>query len=276
MVHVKKFFLSSWGTHLLISTLLLVSSFTTPVRATTGGTVLASASALAGCAAVGRAIYNYAELRSIQMKGRTEHILFGDAQDSARLKLYNWKRNQWSTARAILDNREAVKRELCSAVVNKEIVIFNLNNQIIEQPTWGHVAELIELEKKELKEDLLFLEKKHVTYYRFWPDLFDPFGLLVDIKQACLAEGIDPYGIAGITSEQEARLESRMNGACKTKWWHLFRPNYGKATRIYWREYKLYLRLEALKRIIDDMKAGNDRVYLYQAPLQAQVFVQQQ
>ncbi len=128
-------------------------SFVTPVmvHATTGGAVMASATALAGCAAVGRALYNYAELRHIQFKGRTEHVLFGDNEQAARIKLYNWKRTQWSTARAILDNREAVKRELCSAIVNKEIVIFDLNGQVIEQPTWGHVAQAIDLEKKSSK-----------------------------------------------------------------------------------------------------------------------------
>jgi hypothetical protein len=275
MLFTKKLFPLSIS--FTISLLMPVSLFTPlKTQADATGAVIMSATALAGCAATGRALYNYAELRQIQMKGRTEHILFGDSEQSDWLKLYNWKRAQWPTARAILDNREAVKRELCSAIVNKEIVIFDLENRIIEQPTWAHVSQLIDLEKKELRQDLLFLEKKHVTYYGFWPALFDPFGLLADLKQACLQEGIDPYGLAGMSADQEQRLEHRMTTICQCKWWHLFRPNYGKATRIYWREYKLYLRLEAMKRIIDDMKAGNDRVYLYQAPaqVQAQVYVQ--
>lgn len=233
------------------------------VQATSWQVKTAGATAVAGVmAALSRYGYNFAELRAIQMRGRTSHILFGDAGQD-RLKLYNWKRGEWSSARSILENREAVKRELCSAVLNGDILLVDIEGNVIQEPTWGNVAELIEIEKEELSRDLRFLEEKHLVYYRFLSPLMDPRGILHDIKNACRAEGIDPYGLAGMTHDEEQRLEARMIKICQCKGWHIFRPNYGKASRIYWREYKLYMRLEALKRIVDDMNAGNDMLYQY-------------
>jgi hypothetical protein len=131
---IKKVFSGSMSVQLLIGALLFPAGVCTPttVRAANPAGIITSAAVVAGVLAGGRAVYNYAELRRIQMKGRTEHILFGDSEQSEYIKIYNWKRAQWPSARTILDNREAVKRELCSAIVNKEIVIFDKKYRIIE------------------------------------------------------------------------------------------------------------------------------------------------
>ena len=117
---------------------------------TTKSALLVGGTAVVGAVVGVRALWNFAELRDIQKRGRTDHLLFGDtSQDS--VKLYNWKRSQWPTVRTVMDNREAVKRELSSAIINREIVIVDHQGNIIERPTWAHVGQLIELEKRCLK-----------------------------------------------------------------------------------------------------------------------------
>ena len=254
----------------------LVTSFKTNCNnvsnvAIPAGIGLGAAGALAA-SIVG--VVNYAELRTIQMKGRTDHLLFGDDENRGTTQFRNWRRDEWPSAGDIQKNRQLVVTALSSAIINHEFIVTDDWGAVIDQPTWGDVSRAILREKQEIRADLEFLEKKHVSYFSFWPALFDAYGLLKDYKAACLAEGIDPYGVASWTKEQENRMEARMKQLCQCKWWHFpFKINYGKATRIYWREFKLWKRLDMLRKLIADMNADN--VHVQEAPPPYHVVLEQ-
>src|SRR3989337_2735863 len=94
-------------------------------------------------------VVNYAELRTIQMKGRTDHLLFGDDENRGTTQFRNWRRDEWPSAGDIQKNKQRVVTALSSAIINHEFIVTDDWGAVIDQPTWGDVSRAIMREKQE-------------------------------------------------------------------------------------------------------------------------------
>lgn len=251
---MKKFLIAS----LIATSACQAASFSTVVAFTSTGAVATYITY--------RTIKNYQKLAPLHEKVQSEHALLGDST----IRLYRWKRDFWPTARAMMCDRENVKRAFSAAFVNREIMLCNAHGILIQQPTWLEIKAAIAYEKDELHRDLLFLEGHFLTVKPVLP-FMNARGFVYDYKAACKKADVDPYAPMSWSEGQEQRVEASVKELYNQKMPITFGLpniialpgfNYSMAASIYWRLFKFLKRLEVLEGIVGELAVGYDAVYV--------------
>jgi hypothetical protein len=203
--------------------------------------------AAVGAAAI-YALYNYyGPLREIARKYNPERQPAG----MGRLCLWGMQSN-WATHVDINLQQDA----FINALESKRVIDARTPGAVVPA-----INTIIVAERQELNDDIAYLEKLFVEYFKFPAWLGGSHGIKRKYKQLLQSRGLSNIATNDWTSDEFESVDRDMQKLCRNSWYHFFfKINYGNAAVLWWKLKKLVMRLDAIAHHMISVQAGRSDV----------------
>jgi len=231
------------------------------------GIALGSTAVLVG----GRVFYNWLEINRIENRYKKPELVIGDLRDSER-RMFNWRLDHWQTAYDLQQNRQEVKQQL-ELDINNPHVFPQAQASTSEKQNMLAFLHKVKNEQEALWVDIKHLEGKYLNMFTF--GLFDTgFGIQRRYKNAYADAGPakdfydDFISMEQWTNAERDRMQRKMEAAVFkhpnriiSGAQYIFKPNFYRAAKIWWRLSHMYVRLEIIADIVGEL-AGRSSQYM--------------